>query len=765
MPLADRKNAGEAKERRLIRISGIVQGVGFRPFVYNLAVRHNLTGWVRNNSDGVCIDVEGPAADIAAFLATLRSSPPPLAQITRIGVETAPPVGYDKFTIVASEELPAKHVLVSPDVATCADCLADIADPRNRRWRYPFTNCTNCGPRYTIIQDVPYDRPSTSMAGFPMCAACRDEYDRPTDRRFHAQPNACPDCGPQVTVTDGHGRPLPGAWDDTFRDLIRAGKIVAVKGIGGFHLACDAANPAAVAELRRRKRRPAKPLAIMARDMAVVRELCRVSDREAAILESPAAPIVLLDRRERTPALEMLAPRLSRLGVMLPYTPLHHLLFDADLKTIVLTSGNRRGLPLARTNAAAYAELGDVADFFLVHDREIVNRCDDSVLRVFDGVEYFFRRSRGYTPRPVALPFAADSPVLAVGSDMKNTFCLLREENAFPGPHIGDIDNRETEQHFLASLAAMTRILGVNPDLVACDLHPGYNTTRLAETLAAGRLCRVQHHHAHLASCLAENGLTGPVIGVVCDGTGYGTDGNLWGMEILHGDYLDFHRACHLAYLPLPGGEIAVRQPWRMAASYAAAYLDNPENALASLFPEYGDKLPAVLSLARSGFNSPRTASCGRLFDAVSALLGVCRETSYEGQAAIELEAAAAAGTATPYPYDIVGDIMQPDRLFRAVYDDLSRGVDRADIAARFHRTVAAMLSDAVRQTADKTGLRQVVLSGGVFQNELLLRDLTASLRQAGLEVYRHRLVPPGDGGIALGQAVIAAARAKKGLI
>ncbi len=763
MPVAGGAGSGETKRRCLVRVRGIVQGVGFRPFIYNLAGRYGLSGRVQNTPDGVLIDIEGAPEAVSALADAIRTNPPPLAQITDIELAAAPAAGYTDFAIVPSAGDAPKDVLIAPDVATCADCRADLMDPGNRRSRYPFTNCTNCGPRYTIIRDVPYDRAATSMRGFTLCPDCQAEYDDPADRRFHAQPNACPVCGPQVRVWDRDGREIDGDWEVLVRDLLRAGQIGAIKGLGGFHLACEALNPAAVAELRRRKQRPAKPLAVMARDLGWIRQWCQVSEREATILTSPAAPIVLLDLLQQTPATEILAPGLSRLGVFLPYTPLHHRLFAGDLSALVLTSGNRRSLPLARTNAAALAELGDVADFFVVHDREIVNRCDDSVLRVVGDREYFYRRSRGYTPRPIVLSAPAPAPVLAVGADMKNTFCIIRGSNAFPGPHIGDLSNRETEEHFLAALAAYRRILGVEPEIVACDLHPDYASTRLAEALSPRRLYRVQHHHAHLASCMAEQGLTGPVLGVICDGTGYGTDGTLWGMEVLTGDYTDFTREYHLSPLPLPGGETAIRQPWRMAVSALVRCRPEQAEELARrLFPERMAEIPAVIAQCRSGFNSPLTSGCGRLFDAVSAILGICRETSYEGQAAIELGELAGNG-GEPYPYGLTASEMDPAPLLRAVVDDCLEGVSRAVIAGRFHATLVRMLSEAALLSARRRGLSRVVLSGGVFQNEFLLTGLSSALAAAGLTVYRHRLVPPGDGGIALGQAAIAAAREQAG--
>ncbi len=753
-----------------IHVEGIVQGVGFRPFVYRLARRYGLQGWVRNHTQGVDIEVTGPQEAIEAFVRALQTQAPPLAQVQRLTRQAlSAPTGLGDFRILhsAAEE---GFTLIPPDVATCPDCLRELFDPADRRYRYPFINCTNCGPRFSIIQALPYDRPHTTMAKFPMCAACQAEYEDPLDRRFHAQPNACPDCGPRVwfeAVTAGP-RGLQG--DPALRlaaQWLRQGRILAIKGLGGFHLACDATNPQAVQTLRQRKRRPHKPLALMMRDLAMVRAYARLTPAEETLLTSPAAPIVLVEPLPGTDLSPAIAPGQRRLGVMLPYTPLHHLLLHEVQRPLVMTSGNRQDEPIARTNAEAREKLTPLVDAFLWHDRPIHNRVDDSVWLVGPEGPLPIRRSRGYAPQPIPLPLQAAVPVLATGSQMKNTFCLAVGQQAFLSQHIGEMALAETWAFFTESVARYQDLFGVSPQVIAHDLHPDFTVTALdaLESLRpqGGRTIAVQHHHAHIAACLAENGVCGPVLGVALDGTGYGPDGTVWGGEILVADLRTYRRVARWQPFPLPGNETAIRQPWRIAwglLTLLADALPHPPEPWEAISPQA--RRVVALQVQR-GLNTPWTSSCGRLFDAVAALLGLRRQVTYEGQAAIELETLAASAWPTdPYPLSLQqreGLWEMPSlALFRAAAEDLRRGVPAAVIAARFHATVIASLRQALLALRAQTGLTQVALSGGCFQNQILLQGLAQSLRQAGFTVYTHHQVPPNDGGLALGQAAIGAA-------
>jgi hydrogenase maturation protein HypF len=757
-----------------IHIDGIVQGVGFRPFVYRLATERGLHGWVRNNSRGVDIEISGDPAVLEDFARALREQAPPLAQITALTRRSIPENDFGgEFVIVHSEEA-GGFTLVSPDVATCADCLRELFDPADRRYRYPFINCTNCGPRFSIIQGLPYDRPNTTMSVFPMCADCRAEYENPLDRRFHAQPNACPECGPQVWLeAEARGvspstlHASPSSQIPAAARLLLEGKILAVKGLGGFHIACDATNTAAVRALRERKPRPRKPLAVMMRDLDMVRAFCQVSPEEAALLTSPAAPILLLTPRPATALSPEVAPGQRSLGVMLPYTPLHHLLLREVNRPLVLTSGNRQNEPIARTNAEARTALAPIVDGFLWHDREIHNRNDDSVWMVTAEGAVPLRRSRGYAPRPVALPWESEAPVLAAGSQMKNTFCLLTGGQAFLSQHIGEMDYLETWEFFTESVRRYRDLFGIRPQVIAHDLHPDFTLAALdaLHTLAPqARPVPVQHHHAHIAACMAENGVDEPVIGVALDGTGYGTDGTIWGGEILIADFRDFERAAHFEIFPLPGGEAAIREPLRTAFGLLLETFGEVPAPL-----DFAARLPAPVRQAvqtqiERGLNAPPTSSCGRLFDAVSALLGICERVTYEGQAAIEMETLAArVPDAEPYPLEVAasGGVWQiPSRaLFRAAAEDLLRGTEPARIAARFHRSVIESVRRAVLNIHRARGLDAVALSGGCFQNRILLEGLARALRADGLTVYTHHQVPANDGGLSLGQAVIAAHR------
>jgi hydrogenase maturation protein HypF len=763
--------------RAQVVVRGIVQGVGFRPFVYRLAREHGLGGWVLNSTQGVVIEVEGERERIEDFLGQLQAEPPPRALIEKVETSLLPPVGYSSFVIEASRE-GNEFVLVSPDICICADCLRELRDPHDRRYRYPFINCTNCGPRFTIISDIPYDRPKTTMRVFAMCPRCDREYYDPGDRRFHAQPNACPVCGPRVTLAVNGALPrAPDEPMETARRLLAQGAIVSVKGLGGFHLACDATNPQAVATLRQRKHRVDKPFAVMSLDVETVRRYCEVQEGEAQLLESPARPIVLLRRRPDCPIPPEVAPGNNYLGVMLPYTPLHYLLLGsvglssskAGLPpplALVMTSGNMSEEPIAIGNHEACQRLAVLADYFLLHDRDIHIRCDDSVTRLFRGKEAILRRSRGYAPFPVRLNLEL-AEILACGAELKNTFCLTKGTYAFLGQHIGDMENYETFASYQSSIQHFQRLFRVEPRAVAYDLHPNYLATRYALELAEERGLRkvpVQHHHAHVASCMAENGVTEPVIGVAFDGTGYGSDGRIWGGEFLLADYRRFRRLAHFRYVPLPGGEAAIKRPYRMAVSHLVSALG--EEALELPLPLWSMLEPGELALVRrlmtAGVNSPLTSSCGRLFDAVSALVGVRGVVNYEGQAAIELEMLAAESVDDAYDWRLLRRtpmIIDPAPLLRGVVADLLAGVEVGVISARFHNTIAAIVAAVCGAARQKTGVGRVALSGGCFQNVYLLGRTIDALEREGFQVLIHHLVPANDGGIALGQAVVANAR------
>ncbi|MBO0770448.1 MAG: carbamoyltransferase HypF [Actinobacteria bacterium] len=748
--------------RTAIRVEGIVQGVGFRPFVYSLASRLGLGGLVGNDADGVFAEVEGPPAAVKEFLASLAAEAPPLARIDRVTTAAMTPDGGESFVIAASVPGGERRALVSADSATCADCLAELADPADRRSGYPFINCTNCGPRFTIVRDVPYDRPFTTMAGFAMCERCAAEYHDPADRRFHAQPTCCPACGPRLGLIAPDGAELPGEPLAAAAALLRQGKVLAVKGLGGYHLAVDAASQDAAAALRARKHREDKPFAVMAADLAAARQLCEVDGTAAGLLTSPRRPIVLLPRRSGAPVADAVAPGNRQLGVMLPYTPLHHLLLAAVARPIVLTSGNVSDEPIAYRDEDALARLADIADAFLTHDRPIHIRTDDSVVREFRGREMLLRRSRGYVPEPVRIRPAVPRPVLAVGAELKNTFCLAKGDHAVVSHHIGDLENAETLASFTEGIEHFRRLFGIEPGVVAYDLHPDYLSTKYALELAGLDLTGVQHHHAHIAACLADNGEDGPVIGVAFDGTGYGTDGTIWGGEFLLAGLAGFERAGHLAPVPMPGGAAAIRQPWRMAAAYLAAAFPGGHPDGLAVARRNERQWPAVLSLARAGVSAPLTSSAGRLFDAAAALLGVRDSINYEGQAAIELEQLAAPAQADGYRARI--DPGQPFQvrgsdLIAAAAGDLAAGLPPPVIAARFHHGVAALITGGCLLLRERHGLGTVALSGGVFQNLLLLTEVTARLEARGFRVLVHSRVPCNDGGISLGQAVVAAAR------
>lgn len=774
-----------ARVRWRFEVRGVVQGVGFRPFVYALATAENLSGTVHNDSDGVLIEVEGALGDVQRFARRLRADAPPLAVIDRVGTVGVGLRGGSGFSIGPSQCVQGGQTLTSPDIATCDDCLREMADPADRRYRHPFITCTNCGPRFTIITGLPYDRPSTTMASFAMCARCAEEYGDPGDRRFHAQPIACPDCGPTLElVVDGGTRNGQDALT-TSRRLLAAGAVLAVKGIGGYHLACDSSNEQAVATLRRRKARGNKPFAVMVGDVETARELTHASADEVALLTSPRRPIVLLRRRAGAPVAASVAPGNPDLGVMLAYTPLHALLFgikadEPGPQVLVMTSGNVSGEPIAYDDADALIRLAGLADGWLRHDRRIQVPVDDSVSRMVDGAELPLRRSRGYAPLPLALPFPVP-PMLAVGADLKNACCVGAGRYAWLSQHIGDMDDVRTGDAFSATAEHLQQITGVRPSALAADGHPGYRSTGWARRNRAGRhLHIVQHHHGHIASVMAEHGHDGgaPVIGFAFDGTGYGTDGAIWGGELLIADYLGFERFAHLAYVPLPGGDAAIERPYRMALAhlFAAGVAWTGDLPCVAACPP--DELRVLAHQLETGLGCVATSSMGRLFDAVSALVGIRQVADYEAQAAIELEGISrdvgpddvGPGDVTPaaYRFDVHADaasdagvLIDAAAVIRSVAADVVAGVSPAVIGARFHAGVIAMLLELAERVRDERGLNSVALSGGVFQNATLLGGACSVLRRSGFEVLRHRIVPPNDGGIALGQLAVAAAWAR----
>lgn len=769
-------------ERYRVKVTGIVQGVGFRPFIAGLAKSLFLNGTVSNTGDGVHIEAEGRADRLAAFLERLRTEAPPLSLIREVEVEKLDFFGYSGFEIVASSGN-ARNTMISPDISICGDCAAELSDRTDVRYLYPFINCTNCGPRFTIIKDVPYDRPNTTMAAFSMCETCRKQYEDPADRRYHAQPVSCHRCGPVLKLLDKTGKAVETGDIPKFAArLLAEGFIIAVKGLGGYHLACDASNPDAVRELRRRKHRDEKPFALMARDMETVRSCCSMNAAEEKLLDSVKKPIVLLEKKEGCSLPEELAPGSRRLGVMLPYTPLHLLLFrsggDKPLcpGLLVMTSGNKSDEPICYTDESALRELNGIADWFLANDREIYIRTDDSVTRIFRGNEYVIRRSRGYVPMPLligndVLP-AGRPPVLACGGELKNTFCLNRGDEFYISHHIGDLENLETMQSYEEGIEHFKRLFDIKPVITAYDLHPGYLSTRYALERTEGIGIAVQHHHAHIASCMAENGLAGEVIGVAFDGAGYGEDGNIWGGEFFTGSYYGFRRAGRLAYFRLPGGDAAAREPWRMALSYlyGSGYdiTDIGDPIIRELLKDTDEsrvrqKLHTIGRMLETGFNSPQTSGMGRLFDAVSALAGVRSVNSFEGQAATELENAALPGYHGKYPYEAADReglcVLDIGPVISGIVSDRRAGASAALISSKFHETAASMVRDTCGRLRSDTGLDRVVLSGGVFQNVLLLSRCTDMLEKDGFRVYVHSRVPANDGGISLGQAVIAMAR------
>ena len=773
--------------RRRIHVEGVVQGVGFRPFIYALATELGLSGFVGNDSSGVFIEIEGTSADVELLIDQLQFSPPPNAHIDRISTAPITPIAGAKFTIVGSNTDVTAATLISPDLSTCTDCLCEFFDPTDRRYRYPFINCTNCGPRFTIIEEVPYDRARTTMAEFPMCSACRAEYDDPLDRRFHAQPNACPICGPQIQYSAFDAQYIAGAEAvASAQQALAKGGVVAVKGLGGFHLACDGTNDAAVSTLRRRKGRADKPFALMVADIASARLLAHIDEREEALLSSRERPIVLLNKRTNSPLSPAVAPGNRTVGIMLPYTPLHYLLFQqstsARLKFLIMTSANLSGHPIIKDNGAAQADLATIADGILLHNRTIHVHCDDSVVRIFCGVELPIRRSRGYAPFPVKLPFAL-RPTLAVGGELKSTFCLTNGSHAFMSPHIGDMKNLETFDAFGHMVGHMQKLFHISPEIVACDLHPGYLSTRWAgEQHGDCPLHKIQHHHAHIAAVMTENGVAvdEQVIGFAFDGTGYARDeitgkSAIWGGEVLLAGYGKFVRAAHLSSVPLPGGDGAIQRPYRMALAHLWAAGVEWSDALPAVAAASAGERTIIKQQLERNINTVTTSSMGRLFDAVATLAGMRPTITYEGQATIEFEAMADRDAKGSYAFDLsvaqthsqapVDDSYGPGDyplrfgavpVIQGVAADVRHGVPTATIAMRFHRAVARLMVDLALRLRNDTDINVVALSGGVFQNVLLLELALEHLEAHEFRVLTHRLVPPNDGGLALGQAVIA---------
>lgn len=766
-------------ERRRIHVWGIVQGVGFRPFIFNLATRYKLAGWVLNNAQGVIIEVEGERSALDTFTRAMEKETPLLARIESLASERISPQGETEFRIAASAGAQEKRAWISPDACICDDCLRELFDPHNRRYRYPFINCTNCGPRFTIIKDVPYDRPFTTMAEFSMCALCQEEYDDPRNRRFHAQPNCCPVCGPRAAIAfDTANEQGDGAMERAAH-LLSDGHILAVKGLGGYHLACDATSARAVQQLRARKHRYDKPFALMVPDVAAARELCEISAAEGALLTSRRRPIVLLRARMPLNVAPEVAPNQKYLGVMLPYTPLHYVLLDTIARlepdqpvVLVMTSGNVSDEPIAYRDDEARERLASIADYFLAHDRAIYMRCDDSVTRVIENRELVLRRSRGYVPEPTRAPRSFHVPVLAVGAQLKNTFCLAKGDNTIVSHHIGDLENYETLQSFVQGIEHFKKLFDVAPAILACDLHPDYLSTKYAYQQAyeqasaspALSVVPVQHHHAHIASVMGEHGLTGRVIGVALDGTGYGTDGTIWGGEFLVADLRAFERVAHLDTIPLLGGEAAIHEVWRLAAAWLDKVFGDEFLTLDLDFVRQLDraKWRVLKQMQVKNINAPLSSSVGRLFDAVSALVGVRTLATYEAQAAIELEMLAQETCMEKYPLSLPNErprVLKMNGTIRALVDDIQQGVARDIIAAKFHNTIAdavARVCDLIRQ---EHGLVQVVLGGGVFQNAFLLTRTVSALRALDFEVLVPTRLPPNDGGISYGQALVANAQ------
>ena len=759
---------GDDHIARKVQVNGIVQGVGFRPFIFGLAERYRLRGEVANTSGGVIIHIEGPPIKISLFLKELSVNPPPLAHITDVFVHYEAIKGFTTFSIAQSKSPEKTSTLISPDMAVCEDCLRELFDPHNRRFGYPFINCTNCGPRYTIIEDIPYDRPKTSMKQFKMCGQCQQEYDNPKDRRFHAQPNACSVCGPQILLYNKSGKISDASHAiEKAAELVLAGNIIAIKGLGGFHLAVDARNDAAVAKLRKRKHREEKAFAMMAGDIQTIQEFVYVELEDEKLLRLARRPIVILRKKEPNNISEEVSPRNRFFGVMLAYTPLHYLLLRKVGAPMVMTSGNISEEPIAIDNDDAFARLSGIADYFLAHNRDIYLRSDDSVVRNMAGETRFFRRSRGYVPMPVFIN-KKNVQVLACGAELKNTVCLTKDNKAFLSQHIGDLENLPTYDFFKMTIEHMKRINEIEPEVIACDLHPNYFSTRYALEQKELPVIQVQHHHAHIAACMAENQNKGPVIGLAFDGTGYGSDNTIWGSEVLVADEQSFHRAAHLSCIPMPGGTASIKEPWRMAVSYLYHAYGEKFWDLNIPFVRNMDrnKIAVMIKMIQKKINSPETSSLGRLFDGIAALIGIRNETVFEGQAAMELEMIANWPVRQGYDYGWTSrdhHILSLEPIITGVVSDMEKEISPAEISGKFHYTLIHMFSKICCFIRKETNINTTALSGGSFQNNLLLTGLIENLNEFGFEVLSHRMVPPNDGNISLGQAVVATALFRKG--
>ena len=747
-------------------MNGIVQGVGFRPFIFQLANLYKIKGEVANTSSGVSIHIEGIKQNIESFCRDLSEKTPPLAHITEVSFYDEPVNDCKDFTIVDSKGKEVMTTLISPDVSVCDDCISELFDPHDRRFQYPFINCTNCGPRYTIIDDIPYDRPKTSMKHFKMCPICQEEYDDPKNRRFHAQPNACKDCGPHISLYDNDRKKVETNNPiEKAATLLKQGYIVAVKGLGGFHLAADAENNKAVARLRKRKYREEKPLAIMSCDVEHILKYALVEPEEEKLLTSPQRPIVLLKKIEPNSISEAVSPRNRYFGAMLPYTPLHYLLLRHNFTALVMTSGNLSEEPIAIDNADAFDRLSNIADYLLIHNRDIYLRSDDSIVRKSAGFTRFIRRSRGYVPMPVFLNKKVPS-ILACGAELKNTICLTKGNHAFLSQHIGDLENLASYEFFQLTIRHMKRTLDINPEIIAFDLHPDYLSTRYAEEQQDIQKIQVQHHHAHIVSAMAENMLDGPVIGLSFDGTGYGSDGTIWGGEILIAEVEKFSRTAHFAYVPMPGSAAAIKEPWRMAVSYLYdAFGEEFWDLDLPIFKKIDHKkIKIIVEMISKQLNSPYTSSLGRLFDGIAAIAGIRNHVFFEGQAAMELEMLAGKTANEIYDYKWEsGEIYQikTEPIIRGIVDDMQTGLSPSEISGKFHWTLIYMFARLCGLIREDTGLSRVVLSGGVFQNSILLSGLIKALKEKNFQVFTHSKVPANDGGISLGQAMVAAAVAK----
>lgn len=749
---------------RKIQIKGIVQGVGFRPFIYSIAIQNNLSGWVRNSSKGVEIEIMGDSLGIDNFISSIRNTPPPLSRIDTILIDEIAPNSFTTFTILDSESQVGEFLPISPDYSICDDCLRELFDPKDRRFRYPFINCTNCGPRFTIIKDIPYDRPKTTMASFRLCPECNSEYKDPLDRRYHAQPVACPTCGPNVSLIIKND--LVATGEDAIKsaqNMVQSGKILAIKGLGGYHLACDAANHLAVDQLRRRKKRSDKPFALMANSVDVISTYCALSAEEKALLESKERPIVILETNTSNNLSPQIAPGQSNLGFMLPYTPLHYLLLESSSenpKVWVMTSGNISDEPIAYQDDEAFQRLDTIADAFLIHNRDIHMRIDDSVTRIIQDNDYPIRRSRGYAPNPIIMPSNLPQ-ILATGAELKNTFCLTRDNYAFVSHHIGDLENYETLESYKEAIEHYQKLFRIEPVLIASDLHPNYLATRYANQRAENEKIpniQIQHHHAHLASCLADNQWEKEedVIGLSFDGTGYGTDGNIWGGEILVGNYRHYQRKYHLRYVPQPGGDISVRIPARMALSHLWEYKiewDSTLPCVDSLCME--EKTALNVQLTRN-INSPNTSSMGRLFDAVASLIGVKHKVNYEGQAAIEMEALVDPVESGFCLLPFENGLIDPKPLFENLINDIYNQIPINKMASKFHNSIVHTSVEICKKIREEDHLNTVALSGGVWQNKVLLEKTITKLKEEHFDVLYHHQIPTNDGGLSLGQAIIA---------